>query len=225
MTIKQWTDATMEVVAAEIFDNQKIVDNIRIARTNSLLRRLGMIRHPCPHIALCRIVYKSRGRLSSFTPLFVFSSSLQHGVAGERFGDEIEEALTHLTLGISPYSGSPCRFAHSERAIGVYLEENLKKIVGNSKDILIQIKTSLPPCKDCRSFWSGKVIVGRDYDMQFHDFSHTCKDSICVNCIKRDWLEYLKKLVKATNIAVSISCGVQIEGCPFISKEFLWRSI
>jgi hypothetical protein len=154
MTIRQWNAASMRNAADEIFPASPVADSIAVAKRDSLRRRLRIITDPRPHVAMMRVVYGSRRRYAAGSKQFVFASTIQHGAVG-RFSADTAGRLDALSLEIAPYTGSPCRFAHSERAIGVYLEENLSNMVPHALFALIQIKTSLPPCDDCKAFWSG----------------------------------------------------------------------
>jgi hypothetical protein len=52
----------------------------------------------------------------------------------------------------------------------------------------------------------GRAGIGQPYI----DFEHSCAGA-CGNCIKRDWLLYLKGKAGLGQIEVSISCGVNFK--------------
>jgi hypothetical protein len=67
----------------------------------------------------------------------------------------------------------------------------------------------------------GRTGVGQSYI----DFAHDCKG--CGNCIRRDWLAYLKtKVARLERIEVSMSYGVNFAGEPSVSElEFFRRGL
>ena len=227
-SIRDWNKSPMAIVAKEFFDEQTI-KYIEIARCDSLRRRLRFCLEPYPHIAIARVVYKSRGSFSSYFIPYIFASTIQHkgGMGGSRFNEATKGKLDAISLGIAPYSGSPCRFAHSERSVGVFLEQNLIKIAGRDNEcVLIQIKTSLPPCDDCIAFWKEEISLGKNDAGQYLDFSHICQAPVCGDCKKVYWLQYLKDITGIKHLEVSISCGVNFKEEETVDDvEFLrvWR--
>lgn len=152
MGLREWTQSSM----AQVIDDMKIFTKeaklgILKAQSNSLYRKLGIIERLCPHIAVARVLYEQKGSFVNCPLNAIFSSTIAHRKS-DRFDEKYKGAMENLLYGIAPYEGAPCRFAHSERAVGIYLLENLKGIVKNkeAKCVVIQIKTSLVPCDDCK---------------------------------------------------------------------------
>jgi hypothetical protein len=129
ITIREWSDASMHDAARDVLNNPLNADSVKEAKWDSLRRRLRILLEPFPHVAILRVVYGTRRVFAGHSVPRVFSSTIQHGAAGARFSARTAGRLDALSCGIAPYKGSPCRFAHSERAIGVYLEGALSNIV------------------------------------------------------------------------------------------------
>ncbi len=139
MTIRQWNNSLIEDIVGDMrIFSSKQQKGIVYSSNNSIYRKLSVVTNEYPHVAVARVIYESKGQLLAYPIQAIFSSTIQHGVK-ERFDTRYQSAIEGLLYGIAPYSGSPCRFAHSERAVGVYLKEKLGDIVKdkNSKFILI----------------------------------------------------------------------------------------
>lgn len=127
-------------------------------------------------------------------------------------------------------------FSHSERAIGIYLHNNLKTLIDQAKvdkevskkPIIIQIKNSAPMCDKCKLFWSQKAyyknnkLCGKDtsgaaiYDV-WADFSISsilfCSNVAGqVDIEQEDLIKFVyKNKQNVTNIA-PLSQGIKPQG-------------
>lgn len=216
VTIEKWNQSSMRDVVININISREAKYGICAAQNMSLLRKLKFVAKDCPHVAVARIVYfnEASKELLSFNIPHVFSSTIEHKKA-VRFCQQ-EQFLAPYLLGITPYYGSACRFAHSERGVGVYLMENLGRIVGKGNPfVLIQIKTSLVPCNDCIAFWKDHIKIGKDGNGYF-DFACSQSD----DCVSVDWLSDLKQKFNIKKIGVNISCNVDINNSGLASIQF-----
>jgi len=163
-----------------------------------------------PHIAVARVIYESEGNLIAYPLKAIFTSTIKHNL-GERLERGYRQVITNLLYGIDPYYGLPNRFAHSERAVGIYLLRELGAILQNRRPnfVLIQIKTSSSPCSDCCAFWNNAVNIGKDKKTKaFLNFAAKKGEQ---NTVKVDWLQLLKlKVALPGEIAISINCSAKV---------------
>lgn len=174
-----------------------------------------------PHIAIARVIYAADRRLYAYKIPYVFSSTIAHKDT-DRFTPDIVQILKDITLGITPFKGSPCKYAHSERGIGIYLLQVLhEKIPEKSSFVLIQIKTSLFPCTDCKNFWNGNVNFSNTEGMFGGNFA--CDDGNHISQL--DCLQKLKDSCKIKRIAVNINHSFQDEVDTVVSSTPFERLI
>lgn len=211
LTIRQWNESLMPDVVRNmgVFLPQEVVGIIE-AHNDSIYRKLSIIDAQRPHVAVARVIYESKGQWFTHPIHAIFSSTIQHDDKS-RFSEQCQQNFSSLSsYGIAPYSGSPCKTAHSERAVGVYLENHLSQILKDkgSEFVLIQIKTSLGPCTDCQNFWKNSINISKKKgDTDYFDFGVSTEDKITI-----DWLEKLRgKLESKPTIAISISSSIKID--------------
>ena len=213
MSIQQWRDASLGEVAQNIFRDEDITKAIVLCQQKSLIRRLQYEELPYPHVALARVVmtaFDHNGEAYNIHKLFC--SSIDGQSAIERMPEDSRNTLSNIAEGIAPYRGSPCVFAHSERGVGIYLEKQLETILTGRTDYdtcLIQIKTSLPPCKNCQKFWGGCTKLSG------HTFVQDGEEGDM-----RDWLEAIKNIAETINVHVEITSQAKIEDTDVHLKPF-----
>lgn len=217
MTIEQWENASMSKVLDDmgIFDvNQK--NAITDAETGLLNKLYCNGAYGGPHVAVARLLFLTEKK--TFVALnlpCVFIS----GTKTKKFTIPGEGVFV---ITISPYTsargGADQSFAHSERAVGVYLleqyegkgsemKDEINKIVCEYKCecVILQIKCALPPCDSCIKFWNGGARlecqgIGEPVTKKF------CSEST-KNAKSIDWLDKLRTcLFPNSAIGVSISC-------------------
>lgn len=173
-TIEQWDSATTDEIIkymSPAFGEQKsgvkkCLKNLMLSiNTPEEYREIKSI----PHIVLARIYMVDNGKTTEYKIPQIFCSGNIRTKVVERFENACKKIVgVNLDL-ITPYiytsgckyiicDGGEQKLAHSERAVGGYLLEELDPYF-KKKDIIIQIRTSLPMCAYCQSFWNGESCL------------------------------------------------------------------
>ena len=228
-TIQQFIDKKIEDIAGEFWQKEEISKAITSANLNSLYRKFfgkqGALINivPAPHIALARVVYMKENVLHAYNIPYVFTSTIQNNDV-DRFEEQHKGALKDVARGIAPFKGSPCRFAHSERGVAIFLiqEAALSIKLKNASLVLIQIKTSLPPCEDCKAFWEKEISFSKDANVLIGG-NFACDDGKPE--YSEDILKYLKKEWHVKKIGININCNIQFQGQEVKSSALFERYI
>lgn len=116
------------------------------------------------HIAVARVILNN-GVVSILPRFFLSGTSISSKL--NELGVKLDEKMFFAITSLHYKSTNSQTFAHSERAIGLYLQHNQltedlssRGIDMNLSDIsVIQIKTILPMCHDCQLFWQNKTCI------------------------------------------------------------------
>lgn len=190
MSIHQWEHASFDEVLQEVVpsvlfmndpmravgeDYSKEYNDVK-NQISAAMMKIANGESEGGHIAVVRVILDDGGVIP--LPCFFLSGdsdSAAYNVLGIKGLDADGKYFTTISSqGMSATTAQA--FSHSERAIGIYLHNNLKTLIDQAKvdkevskkPIIIQIKNSAPMCDKCKLFWSHKayykdnMLCGKD---------------------------------------------------------------
>lgn len=227
MTIEQWENASM----SEVLDDMGVFKgDPKSAITDAETRLLNKLycdgKYNGPHVAVARLLFLIADKTFWALNLPCVFISGTNSTALQFLDENI------FIVTINPYttamSGAEQSFAHSERAVGVYLlnqvktNKKIKKIVRKCecKCVIIQIKCALPPCRNCIKFWNGTSCVSEGTCIE-PEVKKFCSET-AEGAKETDWLGKIRaSLCPGVPIGVNISCcGSVTSRCVFVKSLF-----
>lgn len=251
MTIEQWDNAPMSEVLDDmgVFTGDHTRDPKRDPKSAITDAERGLLnklycdgKYKGPHVAVARLLFliadKTFWALNLPCVFISGTNPPKSDSKSDKSQLNVPVFKSEQLVTIAPFiSSSPQTFAHSERAVGVYLlnqvktNEIIKKILCNCtcECVIIQIKCALPSCEDCIKFWSKPVrvlSVRKEGKEPPEKRSRTDENRSGVNAktgrITVDWLKCLKRKLKAgCDLGICISYnGTSTDGSVSEKRRF-----